>query len=82
MSSFESSFTPVTNGVHLLSWLSGGLAALFAFVGMMGTKNNRERLERIPLLVLLSAPLSHAASATAPSQFVSTTAAIERAANR
>ncbi len=35
--------------------VSGGLAALFAFVGMLGTKNNRQRLERLPLLVLLSA---------------------------
>lgn len=35
--------------------VSGGLAALFAFVGMSGTKTNRERFQRIPLLVLLSA---------------------------
>jgi hypothetical protein len=35
--------------------VSGGLAALFAFVGTLGTKNNRQRFERIPLLVLLSA---------------------------
>jgi hypothetical protein len=35
--------------------VSGGLAALFAFLGMLGTKNNRQRLERLPLLVLLSA---------------------------
>ena len=32
----------------------GGLAALFAFIGMSGTKNDRERLERIPLVMLLS----------------------------
>jgi len=35
--------------------VSGGLAAIFAYVGMSGTKNNRERFERIPLLILLSA---------------------------
>jgi hypothetical protein len=34
--------------------VTGGLAALFAFLGMTGTRNNRERLERVPLLVLLS----------------------------
>ena len=32
----------------------GGLAALFAFIGMSGTKNNRQRLERMPLVTLLS----------------------------
>ena len=32
----------------------GGLAALFAMAGMSGTKNNRERLERFPLVMLLS----------------------------
>jgi hypothetical protein len=35
--------------------VTGGLAALFAYLGMSGTKNNRQRFERIPLLVLLSA---------------------------
>jgi hypothetical protein len=35
--------------------VSGGLAAFFAFWGMSGTKNNRQRWERMPLLVLLSA---------------------------
>ncbi len=35
--------------------VSGGLAALFAFWGMSGTKNNRQRWERFPLLVMLSA---------------------------
>ena len=34
--------------------VTGGLAAIFAFVGMSGTKNNRERLDRIPLVMLLS----------------------------
>jgi hypothetical protein len=34
--------------------VTGGLAALFAFAGMSGTKNDRERLERIPLVMLLS----------------------------
>jgi hypothetical protein len=34
--------------------VTGGLAALFAFVGMSGTKNNRERIERLPLVMLLS----------------------------
>jgi len=34
--------------------VTGGLAALFAFLGMSGTKNNRERLERFPLVMLLS----------------------------
>lgn len=33
---------------------TGGLAALFAIVGMLGTKNTRQRLERFPLLVMLS----------------------------
>ena len=32
----------------------GGLAALFALVGMSGTRNNRERLERFPLMMVLS----------------------------
>ncbi len=35
--------------------VSGGLAALFAFWGMAGTKNNRQRWERLPMLVVLSA---------------------------
>lgn len=35
--------------------VSGGLAALFAFFGMSGTKNNRQRWERLPMLVVLSA---------------------------
>lgn len=34
--------------------VTAGLAALFAFAGMSGTKNNRERLERIPLVMMLS----------------------------
>jgi hypothetical protein len=34
--------------------VTGGLAALFAFAGMSGTKSNRERLERLPLVMLLS----------------------------
>lgn len=34
--------------------VSGGLAALFAFWGMSGTKNNRQRWERMPMLVVLS----------------------------
>jgi hypothetical protein len=34
--------------------VTGGLAALFAFAGMSGTKNDRERIERIPLVMLLS----------------------------
>jgi hypothetical protein len=34
--------------------VTGGLAALFAYLGMSGTKNDRERLERIPLVMLLS----------------------------
>ncbi len=34
--------------------VTGGLAALFAYVGMSGTRNNRERLERLPLVMLLS----------------------------
>ena len=32
----------------------GGLAAVFAMVGMSGTRSNRERLERFPLVMLLS----------------------------
>lgn len=35
--------------------VSGGLAALLAFFGMSGTKNNRQRWERLPMLVVLSA---------------------------
>lgn len=34
--------------------VTGGLAALFALAGMSGTKNNRERMERLPLLIMLS----------------------------
>jgi hypothetical protein len=34
--------------------VTGGLAALFAYLGMSGTRTNRERLERIPLVMLLS----------------------------
>lgn len=34
--------------------VTGGLAAIFAYLGMSGTKNNRERLERIPLVMMLS----------------------------
>ncbi len=34
--------------------VTGGLAALFAFVGMSGTRSNRERAERIPMVMLLS----------------------------
>ena len=34
--------------------VTGGLAALFAYVGMSGTRNNRERFERLPLVMLLS----------------------------
>jgi hypothetical protein len=34
--------------------VTGGLAALFAFVGMSGTSSNRERFERLPLVILLS----------------------------
>jgi len=34
--------------------VTGGLAALFAFLGMSGTKNNRERFERLPLVMMLS----------------------------
>jgi hypothetical protein len=33
---------------------SGILAGVFAFLGMSGTRNNRERLERLPLVILLS----------------------------
>jgi len=33
---------------------TGGLAALFAFAGMSGTRSNRERVERLPLVMLLS----------------------------
>jgi hypothetical protein len=34
--------------------VTGGLAALFAYAGMSGTRSNRERLERLPLVMLLS----------------------------
>jgi hypothetical protein len=34
--------------------VTGALAAAFAFLGLIGTKNSRERLERFPLLMLLS----------------------------
>ena len=34
--------------------VTGGLAALFAYAGMSGTRNNRERLERLPLVTALS----------------------------
>ncbi len=34
--------------------VTGGLAALFAFAGMSGTRNNRDRLERLPLVMVLS----------------------------
>ncbi|MCX6066793.1 MAG: DUF6391 domain-containing protein [Chloroflexi bacterium] len=34
--------------------VTGGIAAIFAYLGMSGTKNNRERFERIPLVMLLS----------------------------
>lgn len=34
--------------------VTGLLAALFAFAGMSGTKNNRERWERLPLVMMLS----------------------------
>jgi hypothetical protein len=34
--------------------VTGILAALFAFVGMSGTRSNRERIERLPLVMLLS----------------------------
>jgi hypothetical protein len=34
--------------------VTGGLAAFFAFLGMSGTKNNRERFERLPLVMMLS----------------------------
>ncbi|GAB4485910.1 MAG: hypothetical protein Fur0016_10720 [Anaerolineales bacterium] len=33
--------------------VGGGLAALFAFLGMSGTKNNRQRWERLPMLAML-----------------------------
>lgn len=32
----------------------GGLAALFAFLGFSGTKNSRERMDRLPIVMLLS----------------------------
>lgn len=34
--------------------VSGGLAALFALWSMRGTKNNRQRWERLPMLVVFS----------------------------
>jgi hypothetical protein len=34
--------------------VTGGLAAFFALVGLSGTRNNRERLERFPLVMMLS----------------------------
>jgi hypothetical protein len=34
--------------------VTGALAGFFALLGMSGTKNSRERLERFPLLMLLS----------------------------
>jgi len=34
--------------------VTGGLAAVFALMGMSGTKNDRERLERLPLVMMLS----------------------------
>jgi hypothetical protein len=34
--------------------VTGALAGLFAVIGMSGTKNTRERLERFPLVMLLS----------------------------
>jgi Domain of unknown function (DUF6391) len=34
--------------------VTGALAGLFTLVGMSGTKNTRERLERFPLLMMLS----------------------------
>jgi Domain of unknown function (DUF6391) len=35
--------------------VSGALAGSLAFLGMSGTKNGRERFERLPLVILLSA---------------------------
>jgi hypothetical protein len=35
--------------------VSGALAGSLAFLGMSGTKNGRERLERLPVVILLSA---------------------------
>jgi hypothetical protein len=34
--------------------VTGALAGVFAFLGLSGTRNSRERLERFPLLILLS----------------------------
>jgi hypothetical protein len=34
--------------------VTGGLAALFAVAGMTGTRSNRERFERIPMVMLFS----------------------------
>ena len=34
--------------------VTGALTALFALIGMSGTKNTRQRLERFPLLIALS----------------------------
>ena len=51
------------NGEHYLAIHEGcgtnyivtaGLAAIFAMAGLSGTKNNRERLERFPTVLLLS----------------------------
>ncbi len=35
--------------------VSGGLAAIFALLGMSGIRSNRDRWQRLPLLILLSA---------------------------
>jgi hypothetical protein len=59
----SAALTRLQNGEHHLAIhegcgtnyvVTGGLAALFAFVGMSGTKNNRERWDRLPLVMLLS----------------------------
>jgi hypothetical protein len=34
--------------------VTGGLAAVFALAGMSGTRTNRERFERLPLVMMLS----------------------------
>ena len=55
--------TRLQNGEHQLAIhegcgtnyvVTGGLAAIFAFAGMRGTKTDRERLDRIPLVMMLS----------------------------
>ena len=55
--------TRLRNGEHQLAIhegcgtnyvVTGGLAAIFAFAGMSGTSSDRERLERLPLVMLLS----------------------------